>query len=82
MMIVEVYFKLLKLIEDIDYYKKYPTRIYLQGLIDRELTIEGKVRTILNDGLIQREVFSNWVGLGHKVDDPLAYYLKLHEAKH
>jgi hypothetical protein len=68
--------------EDIDYFKKYPTRAYLQEFIDREITIEGKARVILQDGLIQQEVFPNWIAQRHKIDDPLTYYLKLHETNH
>lgn len=76
--IVEAYFKLLKLMEDIDYYNRYPTRRYLQEFIDRENTIEGKVRAILQDSLIQREVFPNWLMERNNIKDPLEYYLKLH----
>lgn len=61
MTIVEAYFKLSQLMEDIDYYKKYPTRTYLQDFIERETTIEGKVRAMLQDSLIQREVFPDWI---------------------
>lgn len=76
MTIVEVYFDLLKLMDDIDYYNKYPTRRYLQEYIDRESTIEGKVRAILQDGLIQRELFPNWLTERHTITDPLDHYLK------
>jgi len=77
--LIEVYFKLVKLMEDIDYYNKYPTRRYLQNSIDREDTIEGKVRAILQDSLIQREVFPDWISRSHSVGDTLEYYLKLNE---
>lgn len=77
--LVEVYFKLVKLMEDIDYYNKYPSRKYLQNSIDHEDTIEGKVRAILQDSLIQREVFPDWISRSHSIDDTLEYYLKLNE---
>lgn len=80
--LVGVYFKLVKLMEDIDYFKKYPTRIYLQDFIDREDTIEGKMRAILQDGLIQQELFPNWLSERHKINDPLDYYLKLYKTSH
>jgi hypothetical protein len=76
--LIGIYFKLAKLIEDIDYFKKYPSRMYLRNFIDREITIEGKVRTMLNDDLIQREIFPNWITERHNIDDPLRYYLDLH----
>lgn len=80
--LVGVYFKLVKLMEDINYFKKYPSRTYLQSFIDREETIEGKVRAILQDGLIQQELFPNWLNERHKIDDPLDYYLKSYKTSH
>ncbi len=79
--IVEAYFKLIKLMEDIDYYNKYPSRKYLQEFIDREDTIEGKVRAILQDSLIQREIFPDWLSRSHSIDNTLEHYLKLNENK-
>ncbi|MGH9857774.1 MAG: hypothetical protein ACRD4B_08020 [Acidobacteriota bacterium] len=77
--LIEVYFKLVKLMEDIDYYNKYPSRRYLKESISRENTIEGKVRAILQDSLIQREVFPDWISRSHSVNDTLEYYMKLNE---
>jgi hypothetical protein len=77
--LIEAYFKLVKLMEDIDYYNKYPSRRYLQDFIDREDTIEGKVRAILQDSLIQREVFPDWMSRDHSVNNALEHYLKLQE---
>lgn len=71
----------MKLMEDIGYYDKYPSRRYLQEFIDREDTIEGKVRAILKDSLIQREVFPDWISRSHTVDNVLEHYLKLNENK-
>jgi hypothetical protein len=70
-----------KLMEDIDYYNKYPTWRYLQNSIDCEETIEGKIRANLQDSLIQREVFPDWISRSHSVGDTLEYYLKLNEKK-
>lgn len=75
--IVEAYFKLTKLMEDIDYYNKYPSRMYIREFIEREDTIEGKVRAMLRDSIIQREAIPNWMSLWYQVDNPFEYYMKL-----
>lgn len=77
MHIAEAYLKLVQLMEDIDYYNKYPSRRYLREFIDREKTIEGKVRAMLQDSLIQREVFPDWISKSYSINDTLEYYLKL-----
>jgi hypothetical protein len=81
MHIVEAYLKLAQLMEDIDYYNKYPSRSYLKEFIDRENTVEGKVRAMLQDSLIQREVFPNWISKSNTVSDVVEHYFKINEAK-
>lgn len=80
-MIEEIYKELLQLMEDMDYYTKYPTRRYLKEAIESAKTTEDKVRVILRDSLIQKEIVPDWLHARHTMGDPLEYYKRLREQR-
>jgi len=73
--IIKAYFDLTQLMEDIDYYNKHPSRRYLKESIEKAPTLEDKVRIILEDGFIQKEILPNWLTERYKIKDMLEYYL-------
>ena len=69
-----MYQELLKFIDGIDYWNKYPSRWYLKDSLKKAKTEEEKIEVLLRDTLIQQHLYPNWLKIGHLISqDPVAY---------
>lgn len=69
-----MYQKLLKFMNDIDYWNKYPSRWYLKDLLREAKTEDEKLVVLLRDTLIQQHLYDNWLVISSEIyKDPVAY---------
>jgi hypothetical protein len=66
---------LIKYLEEIDYFNKYPTRRYIQEAInDDTQTPEYKVKLIVCDGLVQTHLYGDVLSTIDLSADPVEYF--------
>lgn len=65
--------ELLKVLEDMDYFRIYPSRQKLKVYLGQASSDGDKIRTILRDEYVQRELFPDW----EIVTDPMQRYLQV-----
>lgn len=73
----QAYYALRKVMKEIDYYKKYPTRLYLKEWIEEKKTYKEKAQIMMQDSLVQQAVIPDWLHARHTMGDPLEYFKKL-----
>jgi hypothetical protein len=68
--------ELLKFLDDFEFFTIYPTRAPLQKYLKVAMSDGDKIRAILRDEYVQRELFQDWQRLSDEAIDPVAHYLK------
>lgn len=66
-----------KFLNDMDFFTIYPSRASLQSYLRNAVSDGDKIRAVLRDEYVQRELFSELSSSQLPVDDPLRYYLKM-----
>jgi hypothetical protein len=66
-----------KFLGDTDFFALYPTRASLQAYLRDAVSDGDKIRAILRDEYVQRELFPDWQSGGEPLLDPLQYYLQI-----
>ena len=69
--------ELLTILKNMDFFSLYPSRRELQSYIHEGVSDTDKIRRILRDEYVQREVFPNWQKNKDKLDDPVQAYKEL-----
>jgi hypothetical protein len=68
--------ELMKFIDEAEFFTLYPTRAPLKRYLKVAVSDGDKIRAILRDEYIQRELFTDWQRLRDEHIDPLGHYLK------
>lgn len=71
--------ELLKALDDMDYFNIYPSHTELRRYIQEGVSDTDKIRKILSDEFVQREVFPNWQRNKSELTDPVLAYKDLRE---
>jgi hypothetical protein len=69
--------ELLKALENMDFFNLYPSKSDLRRYLAEGVSDTDKIRVILREELVQRELFPNWQRNKDKLDDPVAAYKDL-----
>ncbi len=64
-------------LKSMDFFTLYPSRKDLKNYIDQGVSDGDKIRRILRDEMVQREIFPNWAQNRDKLDDPVSAYKDL-----
>lgn len=70
---------LVALLNSMDFFTLYPSRSDLKNYINQGVTDGDKIRRILRDEMVQREIFPNWADNRDKLDDPVRAYRDLRQ---
>lgn len=62
---------------DTDFFALYPTRASLRTYLRDAVSDGDKIRAILRDEYVQRELFPDWPSASGEMQDPLHYYLRI-----
>jgi len=73
---------LLKALDDMDFFALYPSRRSLQTYLKNAVSDSDKIRAILKDDIVQREIFPDATLSGKEVDDPIKAYRTLVSQRH
>ena len=63
-------------LRDTEFFTLYPTRQPLQRYLRDAVSDTDKIRSILRDEYVQRELFPDWENIKDKPIDPIEHYLK------
>jgi hypothetical protein len=75
----EVLASLLASLKGMDFFALYPSRRDLKNYIEQGVSDTDKIRRILRDEMVQREIFPNWQANRDKLDDPVEAYKNLRQ---
>lgn len=70
---------LLAFLKGMDFFILYPSRHDLKNYIEQGVSDTDKIRRILRDEMVQREIFPNWIANRDKLDDPVEAYKNLRQ---
>ena len=65
------------LLKEMDLFTLYPSKTELRRYIDEGVSDTDKIRLILRDEVVQREIFPNWYENKDKLSDPVQAYKDL-----
>ena len=60
-----------------DFFTLYPSKLDLKNYIEQGVSDTDKIRRILRDEIVQREIFPNWASNRDKLDNPVQAYKDL-----
>ncbi len=65
-----------KFLADADFFAIYPTKMPLRRYIQDAVSDTDKIRSILRDEYVQRELFTDWQTVQDQQLDPVEHYRK------
>jgi hypothetical protein len=75
----EVLADLVSSLKAMDFFALYPSRRDLKNYIEQGVSDTDKIRRILRDDMVQREIFPNWAANRDRLDDPVQAYRDLRQ---
>ncbi len=69
--------ELLQFLDETDFFTLYPTRAPLRQYLKDAVSDGDKIRAILRDEYVQRELFPDWEQVKDKPIDPVEHYRRV-----
>ena len=70
---------LLSTLNGMDFFTLYPSKRRLKTYLEQGVSDTDKIRKILRDEIVQREIFPNWQANRNKIGDPVEAYKNLRQ---